>query len=330
MNGSRRAFTLVELLVVIAIIGVLVALLLPAVQAAREAARRMKCSSGLRQLGLSLHNYHDTFNILPMGSANITGGAGSNASTHAFILPYIEQGNAHALFDFNQDINTSTSNLAARQLRLPIFLCPSHPPVPPFILTGTQCPSGCGVTNYMQSLGNNGNYASNNGPFGRRYGARFAEVTDGLSNTALLSEVLLGPSPGTGTASPGVVAAGSRDDYRVATDLPTATWDTTADNVYNPACDNRSTPAWLYRGKQFYRGVVVTTYYSHTLTPNSKFRDCIRGNSILDRAHLAARSFHPAGVNLVLGDGSVRFVSNTVNEATWRAVGSKGDGDQIG
>src|SRR5690349_2716483 len=110
MNRLRRAFTLVELLVVIAIIGVLVALLLPAVQAAREASRRMKCGSGLRQLGIALHNYEGTFNILPMGTMNIgTGGTGTanNSSPIPMMLPYLEQGNAAALFDFNQDINGS-------------------------------------------------------------------------------------------------------------------------------------------------------------------------------------------------------------------------------
>jgi prepilin-type processing-associated H-X9-DG protein len=95
-----------------------------------------------------------------------------------------------------------------------------------------------------------------------------------------------------------------------------------------PACDNRATPAWPYRGKQYYRGVVVTTYYSHTLTPNVRFRDCIRGTG-LDRGHLAARSYHTSGVNVVLGDGSVRYASNNVDQLVWRAVGSKGGGEQV-
>src|SRR5215217_6170287 len=105
--SRAQGFTLVELLVVIAIIGVLVALLLPAVQAARESARRMKCSSSLRQLGLALHNYHDTFNTLPMGAMIVQSGGGvtNEASTHAFILPYMEQGNVHSLFDFASNIN---------------------------------------------------------------------------------------------------------------------------------------------------------------------------------------------------------------------------------
>src|SRR5947207_9344612 len=117
MRRFRAGFTLVELLVVIAIIGVLVALLLPAVQSAREASRRIKCANHLKQIGLALQNYESTFKILPMGTMNIAGGqvgVANNSSPHPMLLPYLEQGNAIALFDFNSDINGSTTNLLAR------------------------------------------------------------------------------------------------------------------------------------------------------------------------------------------------------------------------
>jgi prepilin-type N-terminal cleavage/methylation domain-containing protein len=335
MNRPRAGFTLVELLVVIAIIGVLVALLLPAVQSAREASRRIKCANHLKQIGLALQNYESTFKILPMGTMNIgSGGTGTanNSSPHPMLLPFLEQGNTVALFDFNTDINSSTTNLLARQQKVPVFLCPSQPPSPGFVPSVSQCPNGCGQTNYMQSLGNNANYAGvggiPDGPFGRRYGARFAEITDGMSNTAMFSEVLLGPA---GATTEAIVPAGSLNDYAVATDLAFGTWDGSAngDVVAVSACDNRATLAWQYRGKQYYRGVVVTTYYSHTLTPNAKFRDCIRGTG-LDRGHMAARSYHPAGVNVVLGDGAVRFANSNVADLVWRAVGSKAAGESVG
>ena len=321
MSSIRRGFTLVELLVVIAIIGVLVALLLPAVQSAREASRRTKCTNSLRQVGIALHNYEDTFKILPMGTVS-----SNSASPHPMLLPYVEQSAGYSLFDFSVDLNTHAKNQQAREQRLPLFNCPSHPPTPAFVLPGTQCPTGCGTTNYVQSLGNNANYASNDGPFGRRFGARFAEIPDGLSNTALFAEILLGPAGGSPTT--GVVAAGSRDDYRVATDLAFGTWDgsATGDTIAVSACDNRATTSWLYRGKQYYRGGVVTSYYSHTLTPNSKRRDCVRGTGV-DRGHLAARSFHPAGANVVLGDASVRLASNNIDEFVWRAAGSRNGGE---
>ena len=337
--SRRLGFTLVELLVVIAIIGVLVALLLPAVQSAREASRRIKCANHLKQIGLALQNYESTFKILPMGTMNIaSGGTGiaNNSSPHPMLLPYLEQGNAIALFDFNSDINSSTSNLQARQQRVPVFNCPSHPPSPLFVASASQCPNGCGQTNYVQSLGNNANYAGvsgiADGPFGRRYGARFAEIADGLSNTGFFSEILLGPSPGAGTPSPGIIPASDRSAFAVATDVNASSWDgsPTGDIIAIPECQNLATPAWIYRGKQYYRGVVVTTYYSHTLTPNSKLRDCIRGSGGVDRGHMAARSYHPAGVNVVLGDGAVRFANNSVNEVVWRAVGSKNAGDTVG
>jgi hypothetical protein len=267
-----------------------------------------------------------------MGTMNIgAGGTGiaNNSSPHPMMLSFLEQGNAVSLFDFNADINGSTSNLQARQQKIPVFACPSQPPSPGFVPSATQCPNGCGQTNYVQSLGNNGNYATADGPFGRRYGARFAEITDGLSNTAMFAEILLGPGT---TGALLTVGAGSKDDYAVATDLAFGTWDgspTGGDVIAPPACDNRATPAWGYRGKQYYRGVVVTSYYSHTLTPNARFRDCIRGTGV-DRGHLASRSYHASGINAVLGDGAVRYVTNNVNSDVWRAVGSKAGGEATG
>jgi prepilin-type N-terminal cleavage/methylation domain-containing protein len=333
MHRQRTGFTLVELLVVIAIIGVLVALLLPAVQSAREASRRIKCANHLKQIGLALQNYENTFKILPMGTMNIgAGGSGiaNNASPHPMLLPFLEQGNAVSLFDFNSDINGSANNLQARQQKVPVFYCPSQTPTPPF--SPSNCPGGCGQTNYAQSLGNNANYAGvggiPDGPFGRRYGARFAEITDGLSNTAFFAEILQGPGASSGSQI--VVAAGSQNDYAVATDLDFSTFDSNnGDVVANPACNNKATPAWPYRGKQYYRGNVVSTYYSHTLTPNVKFRDCIRATG-LDRGHMAARSMHASGANSVFGDGSVRYVNNNINSDTWRALGSKNAGDVVG
>lgn len=329
--ARSRGFTLVELLVVIAIIGVLVSLLLPAVQAAREAARRMQCSNNLKQIGLALHNYENTYKTLPMGSVIPTAATGvisNNSSTHPLILPFLEQSAVHSLFDFNVDLNTHANNQAARQQKLAAFACPSHPKPADFILAAPQCPQGCGTSNYMQSLGNNANYASNDGPFARRFGARFADILDGLSNTGMFSEIRIGPSTG---ATTGTVAAGSPDDYSVATNLPFGTWDAspTGDTIAVPDCDNRATPAWLYRGKQYYRGIPIPTYYSHTLTPNSRLRDCVRGTGV-DRGHLAARSYHPGGVEIVLCDGSVRFVSNSVSELTWRALGSRANSEPLG
>jgi prepilin-type N-terminal cleavage/methylation domain-containing protein len=321
---KRRAFTLIELLVVIAIIAILVALLLPAVQQAREAARRTQCKNNLKQIGLALHNYEGTHTRLPPGFIGV-----NNASTLTQILPYFEAGNVYNLFDFNVDINSAVQNQGAREQKLPVLSCPTQPGSPAFVLAGTQCPNGCGTTNYVQSLGDNANYAADRGPFGRNRGARFRDFTDGMSNTGMFGEIILGPSNGSPTT--GVIAAGTQQDLWVATNLPFATWDASAtgDTIPVAACDNRATSAYLYRGKQYYRGIVVSTFYSHTLTPNSKLRDCIRGTGV-DRGHLAARSFHTGGAQVCLGDGSVRFVSENVDIGVWRAVGSMNGGEVVG
>jgi type II secretory pathway pseudopilin PulG len=313
------------LLVVIAIIAVLIALLLPAVQQAREAARRSQCKNNLKQIGLALHNYESTHSSLPPGSLNPAAGVGSNASTHPLLLPYLDQTGVFSVFNFSLDFNTHAVNQTAREQVLAVLQCPSQPASPLLVLAAPQCPNGCGTTNYVQSLGNNANYASNNGPFGRRFGAKFRDILDGLSNTALFGEIILGPSNGTSTT--GSVPAGNPDYYKVATDLPFGTWDASAtgDTIAVPACDTTAN-AYRYRGKQYYRGIVVATYYSHTLTPNSRRRDCIRGTG-LDRGHLAARSYHVGGAHVLLADGAVKFASENVDEAVWRAVGSKEGGE---
>src|SRR5436305_11749162 len=115
MRHYRRGFTLVELLVVIAIIGVLVALLLPAVQAAREASRRSKCQNSLKQIGLSLHNYESTFGLFPPGDCSVNRGAGDipQASTHAFILPYLQVANTYSTIDSNFQLNRKHAKLNA-------------------------------------------------------------------------------------------------------------------------------------------------------------------------------------------------------------------------
>lgn len=203
----------------------------------------------------------------------------------------------------------------------------------PFLLPPSQCPDGCGTTNYVQSLGGNANYNSTDyktrGPFGRSRGAAFRDIADGLSNTGLFGEIRLGPAGGSPTTGP--IPAGDANDFNVATLVAYGSWDAspTGDTIAIPECENRGTKAFLYRGKQYYRAIVGATYYSHTLTPNSKYRDCIRDVGF-DRGHLATRSFHPGGTNICLADGSVRFATDSIDMILWRSVGSISGGEPTG
>ena len=210
LPGPRRGFTLVELLVVIAIIGVLVALLLPAVQAAREASRRARCQNNMRQLGIALQNYHDTFRRFPPAGTN-----SNETSWTAHILPFIERKDLYDLFNFSAGGYTSGTNQAGRNAvalnRVDAFLCPSSPVTkqlqgaPHFENTGEiingempytahyygiQGPTGAnlaGGTYGINTAGSHGGQATQ-GIFQCDGNIRMAEVTDGTSTTFLLGE----------------------------------------------------------------------------------------------------------------------------------------------
>jgi len=328
--SPRRGFTLVELLVVIAIIAILIAMLLPAVQAAREAARRSQCTNNLKQIGLALHNYESALGSFPPGDCSVNLGSGESpqASTHAYILPYLEAGNSYNTFDFRYQVNSHSTNVQARIQVISTYQCPSEivPGTPQKVANVIDAASA----SYMQCLGSQAQQAATSQPlyrgiFFRNSATEFGHITDGTSNTAMFGEIKKGPN---GTSSTAVVAAGSADDFRVAT-RDTAAWSGN-DLLYPPAaCENRATAAWLYRGLQYYRGLTVATYYTHTLTPNARLRDCA-DVSPENKGHLAARSYHPGGANVVLADGSVRFASNTVDAAVCRAVGSMSGGEVVG
>ncbi len=329
---KHLGFTLIELLVVIAIIAILIALLLPAVQQAREAARRTQCRNNLKQIGLSLHNYESTFTIFPPGgsSFNFGGGDRPQASTHAYLLPYIDGSNQYQTFDFRQQVNGNAANAAARIQFIPSFHCPSEIQAARNLVAGII---DANSTNYMQCLGSTavqrptGAQASaEHGMFFTNSNTRMGVILDGTSNTAMFAEIKKGPNNATGSfLNP---PFGIIDDYRVATDHAAAF--TTAELTVVPTadCNNRALRAWAYRGLQYYRDLVVATYYTHTLTPNSKDRDCI--TTAATSGHMAARSYHVGGVHLVLADGSVRFASDNIDSNVWRAIGTVRGGEVTG
>ncbi len=321
LSKHRAGFTLVELLVVIAIIGVLVALLLPAVQQAREAARRMQCSNHLKQIGLAIHNYESTHQKFPPGHCYDSVTRAPDASPHGLILPFLEGSNSYALFDFSQSINGAAVNRPATLQVIPPYHCPSEI-MAALNIVGTSAQYAS--TSYMQNLGSQSSVletearANLRGPFFRNSATRFADVIDGTSHTALFSEIRKGP----GGATNQQIDAGTLDDFRVATRV-SSNFAGSQQTLESPPsdCETRSNQAWTYRGLQYYRGSVLTTFYTHTLTPNARFRDCMDG-SLGSRGHAAARSYHPGGAMTVYIDGSVSFSQDTIDGTVWRAIGS--------
>jgi prepilin-type N-terminal cleavage/methylation domain-containing protein/prepilin-type processing-associated H-X9-DG protein len=316
MNRHRSAFTLIELLVVIAIIAVLIALLLPAVQSAREAARRIQCTNNEKQIGLALHNYASANNVLPAAEMQFLGLAnGSSFSAMSQILPYLEQSTIYNAINFSL-FDEDPSNSTAMVSSINGLICPSdtYNPTP---LYGAQ-------TNYMADMGSgivwqSSLFAPNTSlpmPSGVFYGnsaTKFAEITDGLSNTGFYSERIVGDGT-TGIISP---IADVFFDPGAPLTPDDAMAQCLALNIYNPA---NQIP--MIMGVPWIDGQHITL---HVTTPNT--RSC--GFFIVNRAVMPPSSKHPGGVNLLLGDGSVKFIKDTVNLQTWRALGTRNGGEVI-
>jgi len=326
----RRAFTLIELLVVIAIIAILIGLLLPAVQKVREAAARGKCQNNLKQVALAAHNYESANSILPPGMGKLPLPAnddGSRASVLATILPYVEQASKYDQFNFDYDVRTGAPNQVARAQDIPIYLCPSDPSGSVFTET-----VAFGRSNYFGNLGANANpYQKSSltvGMFNSIQKIRISDVADGTSNTAMFSEVKRSVTPFTGsTASAGL--------------YPTnVTYVSGFDDTQEISSCSAGLPALKYTGLQYFRNLIITSLYTHTLPINYSLYDCISSdmnplyppnanpsNGFFEQAHVAARSYHTGGVNVAFGDGSVRFVRDSITLATWKMLGTRSAGD---
>lgn len=319
MRRERLGFTLVELLVVIAIIGVLVALLLPAVQAARESARRSQCTNNLKQLGLAMQNYHDSKRELPIGNVSCCWG-----TWQVSILPYIEQQQLGSLYkflpksatgftnDYNYMASRPTSsppvnNLQVVQTRIPSLTCPSDEAQTIFALQLT-------LHNYVANYGNTNHIGwDHQGPASPAYikylkgpfvgddwnvqpktAVKFKEITDGLSNTLLASETIQGREGdyrgltwwgwGAGFETRGTPNATDPDTIQSA--------DGCKPTFNNPPCTAPSTAASYFWG--------------------------------------AARSLHPGGVSVAMCDASVQIVSDSVDLAVWRGASTIAGEEVIG
>ncbi len=366
---SRRGFTLIELLVVIAIIAVLIALLLPAVQAAREAARRAQCVNNLKQMGLAFANYESSVGSFPMTSVLVPGtGLGNfsfNGTWSAFsrVLPYMEQGSVYNVINYSITKGYSAAaNTTITITQLSFLYCPSDPgshiddTTLGDTLTATTSYGTCDGDWYVYSI----NWGATNsvGPqnrtlFGPNYARKIAEVTDGLSNTLMASEGLIGHAQ----------MRSCLNTPAAPSDASAGTW--TPTNVPLPGPNSAAALMALINscgtgtGKVKAGGPIGHTrwcnggvYYSGFTTampPNMNVSTASRATGFANAGQvlpmdwdsvdendggptymsLSASSRHPGGVNTLFADGSVHFIKNTINPVTWRALGSVQGGEVI-
>ena len=318
-DWRQRGFTIVELLVSIGVCTLLLALLLPAVQRARETARRMECVSRLGQLGKALHGYESAYKALPPCCV----GDPSSASAHLHILPWLDQAALYQRLERHR-----SEHLSNRCLSFDCGATDGENEIGVF-----QCPSdlGTGANNFVCNVGAEvavwgprtalapeilGAFRMFNGP------SRLADVTDGLSNTAAMSERLTG--------------GGDINEFNVIRDtwfsgLEVVVGDCTREQMIEACRGAMPTSGftafdlgtWKHSGFEF-------TWYNHALTPNSPIPNCSTNmafpQSTTARGLFPARSLHPGGVNVLLLDGSVRFVSDSIDTDVWRSAGLAADG----
>lgn len=351
-NRSRvyRGFTLIELLVVIAIIAVLIALLLPAVQQAREAARRTQCKNNLKQYGLALHNYHDNYNKFPPfggGTGTLSsGGERSRLSGIAYLLPYVDQTAVYEEIRTLPGDNPPYNNNLPWTRIIPGMQCPSD--------AGMQDPNNAantrGKKNYVFCAGDShaGNgcarpatpiVTQSRGLFAalQCYGVR--DATDGSSNTIAMSEMIGASS----TNGPGIIAKSALGAGTGSPAACAAMWNATTKSY--PAGPYTGEPARAYRWAD---GAGSFTAFSTALPPNADSCFSNGGATSYCDGIYSAESAHTGGVQVLMADGAVRFVSNNIdtgNQAAtlpavtnsspspygvWGSLGTRAGGEVVG
>jgi prepilin-type N-terminal cleavage/methylation domain-containing protein/prepilin-type processing-associated H-X9-DG protein len=329
-SHERGAFTLIELLVVIAIIGILIALLLPAVQAAREAARRAQCVNNLKQLGLAVHQYHLDHNCFPPGQLLYFNWLDISALVQ--LLPYLEQRQLYNAFN--------VTDVFAINGMGPVF--PAYPPnttVARIQVSGFLCPSDF---NRLANPEGHSNYCGNSGsspqsteivcrqngpfiaapPFASYNGCRvfqYTNIKDGMSSTACFSEKVLG----IGMVNQRDNSRPSSADLEVGT--PADVIDTKAYYQMCLAADQDTTPLAFADGQAagmyWTFGYAIDTRYTHIMPPNTQSCE-VGGPWFGERGAITASSRHPGVVNVLFCDGAVNAVKSTIDPPTWWALGT--------
>ncbi len=310
----RPGFTLVELLVVIAIIGILVSLTLPAVQAAREAARRTECKNNLKQLGLAMQMHHDTSKRLPymsrLGPGDTKVHPSDPGSWHddftwtTALLPFMEQQNLYNSFNMSYAFSNSV-NSGPRQVRVSVFACPSDGEKENEWgnanwgrLRANYAVNG-GNTNYGQTT--KAGILMDGAPFTFRKGKPFAQIDDGLSNTLMIAEVItIGEEAGSSWPGP-------MGDIHIAR-------------------GGQAFQSWLGPNSKTPDDAVACPPTSKAALNGLPGCNPVAGGLHVNQT-LAARSKHGVGVQVVLVDGSVHFVANNIDIKIWRAVSTTKGGE---
>ena len=365
----RRGFTLIELLVVIAIIAVLISLLLPAVQSAREAARRAQCINNLKQIGIALHNYHSSQDTFPIGSVIASSRYSGNPqysiwtswSALALLSGYLEQNAVYSAMNFSHgptvQVDDSTfivgpNNPTILNMKVSTFMCPSDPNVGNQNINSYAASYGATTTNlWTWDNTETGGFPPNHHPASGSSGLftfnlcyNIATATDGTSNTIAFSEHLVGDGGSffQGNTSPkryrGNMMIGASGDPGAGYQLSAFT-NPDAVNAAVQSCrtqfqdKTRTMGINDYRGYRWVWGVPGFTLFNTIQKPNDVFNGCrfdTRNNILADESvTIGASSAHPGGVNALMGDGSVRFIKDSIALNIWWGLGTRAGGEIV-